>query len=379
MPNPVAEPGQHTQPAPRIRVALLFGGRSSEHSISCATAGSVLRHLDRERFEPIVVGITREGAWTLWDGDPAELTLEAMPTVVDNGTRVRLPQTAGEGVLRVDRVDGTGLAATEELPVDVVFPILHGPFGEDGTIQGALELAGLPYVGNGVLASAVGMDKHFTKTVLEHAGIRVAPWMTVSRGEWRREPDAVRARLGDFPFPVFVKPARAGSSVGVSRVASLLDFDRAMETALAEDSRALVEVGVRGREVEVGVLSGRDGDIPRASLPGEIELDEGRFYDFDLKYRGGEGARVVCPAQLDDDTIAGLQATAIRAFEAIEGAGLARVDCFVSPEHGIVVNEINTMPGFTAISMFPVVWESSGIGYADLITELIELGLEEDR
>lgn len=371
-----AEPGQQPEPARRIRVVLLFGGRSSEHSISCATAGSVLRHLDRERFEPVVIGITPEGAWTLWDGDPAELTLEAMPVVADNGTRVRLPQTAGKGVLRVDGPDG---AEAAEVPVDVVFPILHGPFGEDGTVQGALELAGLPYVGNGVLASAVGMDKHFTKTVLEHAGIRVAPWMTVSRGEWRREPDAVRARLGDFPMPVFVKPARAGSSVGVSRVASLLDFDRAMETALAEDSRALVETGVRGREVELGVLSGRDGGIPRASLPGEIELDEGRFYDFDLKYRGGDGARVVCPAQLDDETIAGLQATAIRAFEAIEGAGLARVDCFVSPEHGIVVNEINTMPGFTAISMFPVVWEASGIAYGDLITELIELGLQEQR
>ncbi|MGY3126727.1 D-alanine-D-alanine ligase [Agrococcus sp. UYP33] len=365
-----------TQPgaAQRIRVALLFGGRSSEHSISCATAGSVLRHLDRERFEPIVVGITPEGAWTLWDGDPADLTLEAMAVVADNGSRVRLPQVAGERELTVQDEAGE-----RTLTVDVVFPILHGPFGEDGTLQGALELAGLPYVGNGVLASAVGMDKHYTKTVLEHAGIRVAPWMTVSRGDWQRDPDAVRARLGDFPMPVFVKPARAGSSVGVSRVDSVLDFDRAMAVALAEDSRALVEVGVSGREVELGVLSGRAGELPRASVPGEIELDEGRFYDFDLKYRGGDGARIVCPAPFDDATLAALQATAVRAFEAIEGAGLARVDFFVSPEHGIVVNEINTMPGFTSISMFPVLWEATGIAYADLITELIELGLQEDR
>ncbi|MFJ6112953.1 D-alanine--D-alanine ligase family protein [Agrococcus sediminis] len=358
----------------KTRVALLFGGRSSEHSISCATAGSVLRHLDRERFEPIVVGIAPDGAWTLWDGDPAELTLEAMPVVADNGTRVRLPQVAGERTLTVEDASGT-----RTVPVDIVFPILHGPFGEDGTVQGALELAGLPYVGNGVLASAVGMDKHFTKTVLEHAGIRVAPWMTISRADWARDPDAVRARLGDFPMPVFVKPARAGSSVGVSRVASVLEFDRAMETALAEDTRALVEAGVSGREIELGVLAGRAGAMPRASLPGEIELDEGRFYEFDLKYRGGEGARVVCPAEVDDETLAALQTTAIRAFEAIEGAGLARVDFFVSPEHGIVVNEINTMPGFTSISMFPVVWEATGIAYGDLITELIELGLQEQR
>lgn len=358
----------------KTRVALLFGGRSSEHSISCATAGSVLRHLDRERYEPVPIAITPEGAWTLWDGDEASLTLEAMPVVDDNGTRVRLPQLAGKRSLVVAGPEGE-----RAIDVDVVFPILHGPFGEDGTVQGALELAGLPYVGNGVLASAVGMDKHATKTVLEHAGLRVAPWMTVSRREWAADADAVRARLGDFPFPVFVKPARAGSSVGVSRVGSVLDFDRAMELALAEDSRALVEAGVAGREIELGVLGGRGGAMPRASLPGEIELDEGRFYDFDLKYRGGDGARVVCPADVDEATLAQLQQVAVRAFEAIEGAGLARVDVFLSPEHGIVVNEINTMPGFTAISMYPIVWEASGIAYGDLITELIELGLAEER
>jgi D-alanine-D-alanine ligase len=364
-----------TEPRERIRVAILFGGRSSEHSISCATAGSVLRHLDRERFEPIVVGIAPSGAWTLWEGDPAALTLEAMPVVGDDGSRVRLPQVAGERALEVEDADGRRRLE----PVDIVFPILHGPFGEDGTVQGALELAGLPYVGNGVLASAVGMDKHYTKTVLEHAGIRVAPWITVSRAEWARDPDAVRARLHAFPMPVFVKPARAGSSVGVSRVGALAELDAAMEAALAEDSRALVEVGVRGREIELGVLAGRDGAPPRASHAGEIELDEGRFYDFDLKYRGASGARVVCPADVDDASLAELQATAVRAFEAIEGAGLARVDFFLSPEHGVVVNEINTMPGFTSISMFPVLWEASGIGYADLVTELIELGLEEQR
>lgn len=359
----------------RIRVALLFGGRSSEHAISCATAGSVLSHIDRTRFEVVPIGITRAGRFVLQKDDPAPLALDASPEVV-SGDTVVFPSASDSRLLTA--VDAAG-SARELGEIDVVFPILHGRFGEDGTVQGMLDLVDLPYVGNGVLASAVAMDKHFAKTVLEHAGIRVAPWMTVSRSEWARDPQSVRARLGDFPFPIFVKPARAGSSVGVSRVDSVLDFDRAMEIALAEDSRALVEVGVHGREVEVGVLGGRDGARARASLPGEIVLDEGTFYDFDAKYRGTPTARTTCPADLDDETTKALQQTAIHAFEAIEGSGLARVDFFVSPEHGIVLNEINTMPGFTAISMFPVVWEASGISYGDLITELIELGLREDR
>ena len=364
-----------TEPQRKTRVALLFGGRSSEHLISCATAGSVLEHIDRDRYEVVPIGIARDGRFVLQADDPAPLALERSPEVGE-GDVVFLPASSGSRMLTAVDASGTLRELGE---VDVVFPILHGRFGEDGTVQGMLDLVDIPYVGNGVLSSAVAMDKHFAKTVLEHAGIRVAPWMTVSRGEWARDPEAVRARLGDFPFPVFVKPARAGSSVGVSRVDSVLDFDRAMDLALAEDSRALVEVGVRGREVEVGVLGGRDGARARASLPGEIVLDEGTFYDFDAKYRGTPTARTECPADLDDATIHALQDTAIRAFEAIEGAGLARVDCFVSPEHGIVLNEINTMPGFTAISMFPVVWEASGVSYRDLITELIELGLAEER
>jgi D-alanine-D-alanine ligase len=364
-----------SEPQRKTRVALLFGGRSSEHLISCATAGSVLAHIDRERYDVVPIGIARDGRFVLQADDPAPLALERSPEVV-GGDAVLMPTTSDSRALTA--VDAAG-ALRELGEVDVVFPILHGRFGEDGTVQGMLDLVDIPYVGNGVLSSAVAMDKHFAKTVLEHVGIRVAPWMTVSRGEWAREPEAVRARLDGFPFPVFVKPARAGSSVGVSRVDSVLDFDRAMEGALAEDTRALVEVGVAGREIEVGVLGGRDGGRPRASLPGEIVLDEGTYYDFDAKYRGTPTARTECPADLDEATVRALQDTAIRAFEAIEGAGLARIDFFVSPEHGIVLNEINTMPGFTSISMFPVVWEASGIAYTDLITELIELGLEEQR
>ncbi|MBO1770841.1 D-alanine--D-alanine ligase family protein [Agrococcus sp. TF02-05] len=359
----------------KTRVALLFGGRSSEHLISCATAGSVLAHIDRDRYDVVPIGIARDGRFVLQADDPAPLALERSPEVV-GGDAVLMPTTSDSRTLTA--VDAAG-AIRELGDVDVVFPILHGRFGEDGTVQGMLDLIDIPYVGNGVLSSAVAMDKHFAKTVLEHVGIAVAPWMTVSRGEWRRDAEGVRARLADFPLPVFVKPARAGSSVGVTRVDAPADLDRAMELALAEDSRALVEVGIAGREIEVGVLGGRDGARPRASLPGEIVLDEGTYYDFDAKYRGTPTARTECPADLDEATVRELQETAVRAFEAIEGAGLARVDFFLSPEHGIVVNEINTMPGFTSISMFPVVWQASGIAYTDLITELIELGLGEER
>ncbi|GAA2172038.1 D-alanine--D-alanine ligase family protein [Agrococcus versicolor] len=359
----------------RIRVALLFGGRSSEHSISCATAGSVLAHIDRDRYEVVPIGITRSGALVLQDDDPEALALANMPEVA-GGDRVLLPTTTDSRELTA--IDAAGVARSLGV-VDVVFPILHGRFGEDGTVQGLLELAGLPYVGNGVLSSAVGMDKHFTKTVLAHAGIAVAPWITVQRREWEADPQAIRTRLGDLTMPLFVKPARAGSSVGVSRVTSLMDLDGAMREAFAEDSRVLIEAGCPGREVEVAVLQGRDGDLPRASMPGEIVLRPGEFYDFDAKYVDPDRAQVVCPADVDDATLRALQQTAIRAFEAIEGSGLARVDFFVSDEHGVIVNEINTMPGFTTISMFPLAWGATGIGYGDLITELVELGRVEER
>ncbi|WP_346986693.1 D-alanine--D-alanine ligase family protein [Agrococcus sp. ARC_14] len=368
-------PAQDAEPTRKTRVALLFGGRSSEHTISCATAGSVLEHIDRDRFEVVPIGITREGRFVLQADDPAALALERVPEVT-GGEAVLLPDSSTSRAITVTDASG---AVRQLVDVDIVFPILHGRFGEDGTVQGMLDLMDVPYVGNGVLASAVAMDKHFAKTVIEHAGIKVAPWMTVSRHEWATDREAVRARLGDFPMPVFVKPARAGSSVGVSRVGTIVEFDAAMALALAEDTRVLVEAGVSGREIEVGVLGGHDGDRPRASLPGEIVLDEGTFYDFDAKYRGLSTARTECPADLDDATVQALQQAAIHAFEAIDGSGLARVDFFVSPEHGIVLNEVNTMPGFTSISMFPVVWQASGIGYGELITELIELGLQADR
>jgi D-alanine-D-alanine ligase len=363
-----------------IRVALLFGGRSSEHSISCATAGGVLSAIDRTRYEVIPIGITSDGAWTLQDasvvsdfalGDDAA----ALPVVVDNGTRVRLPESAATAEFTVTAGDGTVRSLGE---VDVAFPILHGPFGEDGTIQGALELVGMPYVGNGVLASALGMDKHFTKTALEGAGVTVAPWVTVTRAELTANRDLWQRRMQGLDLPVFVKPARAGSSVGVSKVSAWGQLDAALDVAFAEDHRVLVEAAIVGREVECGVLQGRDGAAPRVSVAGEIVITGREFYDFDAKYLGAPGIELVCPAPLREQELAELQRVAARSFEAIGGAGLARVDFFFTGSE-FIVNEINTMPGFTPISMFPACWLASGMSYPELIDELITLGLATAR
>jgi D-alanine-D-alanine ligase len=359
-----------------IRVVLLFGGRSSEHSISCATAGGVLGAIDRARYEVIPIGITHDGAWTLQDDDTVSrfaLGHEAaeLPQVVDNGTRVHLPESASTREFTVTAPDGTLQSLGD---VDVAFPILHGPFGEDGTIQGALELVGLPYVGNGVLASSLGMDKHFTKTVLEGAGVTVAPWVTVSRADLAANRDLWLRRIRGLDLPVFVKPARAGSSVGVTKVSAWDDLDAALDTAFHEDHRVLVEAAVVGREVECGVLEGRDGAAPRVSVAGEIVITGREFYDFEAKYLDAPGIQLVCPADLKEQELAELQRIAARSFEAIGGSGLARVDFFFTGSE-FVVNEINTMPGFTPISMFPACWLASGLSYPDLIDELITLGL----
>lgn len=354
-----------------MRVALVFGGRSSEHSISCATAGGVLGAIDRERYEVVPVGVTREGAFVLERDDPAAYALDPadLPAVRDDGSRVLWPESTATRDLRVQRPDGS---LESRGRIDVAFPILHGPWGEDGTIQGLFELIGLPYAGNGVLASAIGMDKHFTKTVLQAAGVPVAPWVTLTAADRSGDQDFLRRRIAALGYPVFVKPARAGSSVGVSKVTDPEALDQALDTAFAEDSRVLVERTVVGRELEIGMLGGRDGGAPRTSAVGEIVVSGREFYDFDAKYLDAPGVDLLCPAPLGDGERADLERTAIRAFEAIDGRGLARVDVFLTAE-GFVVNEINTMPGFTPISMFPRCWQESGMSYPDLIAELIEL------
>ena len=355
-------------------VAVLFGGRSSEHSISSATAGGVLRAINRDRYRVIPVGITRDGVFVLEDDDPAKFALDAdsLPEVVDNGTRIVWPEGGSERALRVRRADGT----VDDLgTVDVVLPILHGLHGEDGTVQGFFDTLRIPYAGGGVLDSALCMDKHFMKIVLEAAGVAVSPWVTVTRARWERDPEGVRADAAALGEPSFVKPARAGSSVGVSKVHDSSELAAALELAFAEDDKVLIESAISGREVEVAILEGRQGAGPRASLPGEIVLTTREFYDFEGKYLGGDGAEVVCPAELTDEESAALQDLAIRAFEAVDGKGLARVDFFLTAD-GLIVNELNTMPGFTPISMFPKCWLASGMTYPELITELVDTALE---
>jgi len=362
---------------PTTTVVLLFGGRSSEHSISCATAGGVLSAIDRDAYSVIPVGITRDGAFTLQPDNAEALLLnpEAMPEVADNGTRVHWPESATSRELTVTDTDGSTRSLGN---VDVVFPILHGPFGEDGTVQGLIELTGLPYVGNGVLASAMGMNKHFTKLALESAGVTVAPWVAITASQWERNPEQWRQRSAGLGLPVFVKPARAGSSVGVTKVSDPSELNAALQVAFAEDSTALIEQAMTGREIECGVLSGRNNDEPRVSVAGEIVVTGRDFYDFEAKYLDVSAAELICPAQLHDGELWQMQRTAARAFEAIGGAGLARVDFFFDGNE-FVVNEINTLPGFTPISMFPKCWAASGMSYPELISELIEMGLETVR
>jgi D-alanine-D-alanine ligase len=354
----------------RVRVAVVFGGRSSEHAISCVSAGSVLQHLDRGRFDVVPVGIARDGSWVRGTDDPAVLRISdrALPEVDGSAEALVLPgdPTRG-GLVRLDR----GRAGEVFTGVDVVFPVLHGPFGEDGTVQGLLEMAGLPYVGAGVFASAAAMDKEFTKKLLAAAGIPAGRLLVLRRGTATLT-DAERADLG---LPVFVKPARAGSSVGITKVSDWADLDAAIATAREHDPKVLVEAAVAGREVECGVLELPDGTL-RASLPAEIRLVAGTadFYDFEAKYLD-DACEFDIPAKLDDDLTANLREMAIDAFRALDGQGLARVDFFVGEDGALTVNEVNTMPGFTPISMYPRMWAETGVDYTALLTTLVETAI----
>ncbi len=333
----------------------------------------MLQAIDRSRFDVLPIGITRDGAFVLEDDDPDKFALrpEHLPEVVDNGTRIIWPDSVLSREVKV--ADATGIRSLGD--VDVVFPILHGRFGEDGTVQGFLELLDLPYVGAGLLMSAIGMDKHTTKQVLKAAGVPVVPWATLTRAELDRDPELWERRVRSLGLPVFVKPARAGSSVGVSKVSEWSELGAALETAFAEDRTVLVEQAVTGREIECGVLQGRDGAPPRVSVAGEIVISGREFYDFDAKYLDAPGIDLVCPADLHPGELAEMQRIAARAFEAVGGEGLSRVDFFYTGTE-FFVNEVNTMPGFTPISMFPTCWIASGMTYPDLISELVDLARE---
>lgn len=360
----------------RIRVALVFGGRSSEHAISCVTAGSVMEAIDREKYDVLPVGIAADGRWVLEADDPSRHQIsgpDKLPAVDADLPPVALTRTG----------DGTGLVVSEpsEPPrelgdVDVVFPLLHGPWGEDGTIQGMLEMSGVRYVGAGVLASAVCMDKTYMKVVLEQAGLPVLPSVTVTAPEWQRDPAEVRERVAGLGFPAFAKPARGGSSIGIAKIHGPDEIDAAIDGALVHDPKVLVEVAAEGaREVECGVLQSIDG-VPDTSLPAEIRITgEHEFYDFDAKYLPEEHTELDVPAVLPDDVIARIRELSARAFTAVGCEGLARVDFFVMPDGALVVNELNTMPGFTPLSMFPRMWAATGLEYGALIDRLIEIAL----
>ncbi|MFC0433005.1 D-alanine--D-alanine ligase family protein [Kutzneria buriramensis] len=350
---------------PRIRVAVVFGGRSTEHGVSCVSAGSVLRHLDQERYEVVPVGITTDGAWVLGSAEALALSGREMPEV---GKGAELTLVNHDLVTLEPGRGGEALAQ-----VDVVFPVLHGAYGEDGTIQGLLELADIPYVGPGVLASAVAMDKEYTKKLLAAEGLPNCAYAVVKRGQTTL-PQAERDRLG---LPVFVKPARAGSSTGISKVTSWDDLDAAIEFARAVDPKVLVEAAVVGREVECGVLEFPDGRV-EASVPAEIRMvsDKIDWYDFDSKYLDTDDAcEFDIPAKLDDELAARLREMAVRAFTALDCQGLARVDFFVTPDNQLVINEVNTMPGFTPVSMYPRMWATTGVDYPTLLSTLIETAI----
>jgi len=354
----------------RVRVAVVYGGRSSEHAISCVSAGSILRNLDPARFEVVAIGITPEGAWLLTGAEPDDLAIAdgRLPQVTGaSGKELALAADPG----RRGELLSLGKGAPEVLgAVDVVFPVLHGPYGEDGTIQGLLELAGVPYVGAGVLASASGMDKEFTKKLLAAEGLPIGDQVVLRPRQETLNADD-RERLG---LPVFVKPARGGSSIGVSRVTAWDQLPVAIELARRHDPKVIVEAAVVGRELECGVLEFPDGRI-EASTVGEIRVAgvrgrEDSFYDFATKYLE-DAAELDVPAKVDDSIADEVRQLAIRAFSAIDCQGLARVDFFLT-EDGPVINEINTMPGFTTISMFPRMWAASGIDYPTLLATMVE-------
>ncbi|MFF4218031.1 D-alanine--D-alanine ligase family protein [Streptomyces nondiastaticus] len=366
-------------PGRKPRVAVVFGGRSSEHAISVVTAGAVLRAIDRTKYDVLPIGITTDGRWALTADDPERMAIadRTLPSVAD------LAQSSdGTVVLPVDPSDREvvytepGAVPKALGEVDVVFPVLHGPYGEDGTLQGLLELSGMPYVGAGVLASAVGQDKEYMKRVFVSFGLPVGPYEVIRPREWDTDPSAARKKIVDFAgehgWPVFIKPARAGSSMGITKVDDVSGLDDAVAEARRHDPKILVESLLRGREIECGVLEFEDG--PRASVPAEIPpVTAHDFYDFEAKYI--DSAAGLVPAPLTPEETARVQELAIRAFDAASCEGLVRADFFLTEDGEFVINEINTLPGFTPISMYPRMWQESGVGYTELIDRLIQAAL----
>jgi D-alanine-D-alanine ligase len=349
----------------KLRVGVLFGGRSGEHEVSLASAASIIRGLDPQKYEAVPVGITKEGHWLVGAG-----AQKMLPEVLRTGQRVVMSADPSETALI--GLDGN----SQGQKLDVIFPVIHGTFGEDGTMQGLLELAGLPFVGAGVLGSAIGMDKDVAKRLMQMAGIPVVPWIAVQRTNWERQPKTIRRAVErKFTYPVFVKPATLGSSVGMTKVHSRAELGPALDLATEFAMKILVERAVSAREIEVSVLGNHD---PQASIPGEI-VPHREFYDYAAKYLE-EGTQLLIPAKLKKAEVKKVQALAVTAFRALELSGMARVDFFIEKRGGkIFLNEVNTIPGFTSISMYPKLWEANGIPFRELISKLIDLALEQHR
>lgn len=356
----------------KLRVGVIFGGRSGEHEVSLRSAESIINALDRDKYEIVPIAITKSGKW-LASSEATNLLPSAVMksanqhvAIFGDPTERGLARFGGEG--KTDQRD----------KLDVVFPVLHGTYGEDGTIQGLLEMADVPYVGCGVLGSAAGMDKVVMKRLFREAGLPIVEFTHFLRSQWEAEASSVEARVTEeIGFPCFVKPANLGSSVGISKATDAESLNKAIALAAKYDRKIVVERGVDAREIEVSVLG---NDEPIASLPGEIVPQSAAFYDYQAKYVSADGARLEIPAKLSEKQTAEIQQLAIRAFQAVDGAGLGRVDFFLEKQSGkLLLNEINTMPGFTSISMYPKLWEASGLGYSQLIDRLIELAFERHR
>jgi D-alanine-D-alanine ligase len=372
----------------KLRIGVIYGGRSGEHEISVASAASVIKSLDRSRYEPLPIRIEKDGRWTIADKAPTAMSAaEVIAQARGTATRALRPgretvlvaHPSEDTLLTIERrphqrgSDDDGGAVVTGLGLDVVFPVLHGPYGEDGTIQGLLELANVPYVGPGVLASAVGMDKAAMRLMFAAHGLPIAPWKAYLRRDWEQHREALTESALSLGLPLFVKPANLGSSVGISKVKTSDELAPAVERALEFDRKVVIEWGVpEAREIECAVLG---NDDPQASIPGEV-IPGREFYDYEAKYLD-EGSRTVIPAELTPDQVAEIQRLAVAAFRAVDGAGMSRVDFLVSRPTGTVyLNEINTIPGFTTISMFAKMWEASGVPYPALVDRLIQLALE---
>jgi D-alanine-D-alanine ligase len=355
----------------KLKVGVIFGGRSGEHEVSLRSAESVINALDRHKYQVIPIGITKQGRW-LASREATNLLPSSVMATGDLPVAIFGDPTR-QGLAKFD-----GEQATTNEKLDVIFPVLHGTYGEDGTIQGLFEMADVPYVGCGVLGSACGMDKVVMKRLFREAGLPIVPFTHFLRTQWEADPLLIETGIAeDLGFPCFVKPANLGSSVGISKATDLKSLNAAIALAARFDRKIVVEQGVNAREIELSVLG---NDAPVASLPGEIVPQDVAFYDYHTKYVSADGARLVIPAELSAEQITQFQELAVRVFQAIDGSGLGRVDFFLEKETGeIFVNEINTMPGFTSISMYPKLWEASGLSYSALIDRLIELALERHR